>query len=858
MRRKATPPLCDKRLLWILVIGIAWVPVCRGAAPINEPEKYNLKIVSQPLSQALEQFASQSGVQIVFFSQIAEGLQAPSLAGQYTIDTGLALLLQGSKLTFRVINAKTIEILPLASTNTHNQAVDEPTARVQDAISDQDKHARDQRKTSGNTTSLEEVVVAATAEGLVATRTETPLRQIPQTVSIISQEQMRQENDTDLADALTNAVGITAVQTDSLTQAFYSRGFEVTTFHLDGGAALNSFDNTTVPFSGTPDLGEFDHVEVLRGADALFGGNGNPGATLNLVRKGPLSTAETMFTASMGSWNNFRVEGDITGPLALDGALRGRLDAVFTRRDYFYNTASLEKKKTFGVIEYDLAPKTLLTLGGSYEWDNAAPFEGGLPLYADGGDPALPRSTSLTFNWARYHTQTREIYGQLQHWFGGSWKLKINSTSLDEAAEYGYGIFQAPIDRDTNTLGSAPWKVFTARPNTQNQFVIDATLTGSFEWFGRRAEMAFGGDYTNVKGNLAYNIFDPSGPVTNPFAYNPAAYPNPQLTALPDAASDTFTTSNQSGLFASLKAYLSADLSVIAGMRDSADRTHSYTMSTYPTSPGFASFAVSDIKNFGKITPYGGVIFRLNQTYSVYASYADIYVSNDGLTRADGAQLAPADGVDVEAGIKGAWRGGALNASLDVYDIDQRGLAVYEASAGILLPSANCCYLPDGHNRSKGVDAEISGLLKPGLLIGAGYTLNINRSEFGDALSSATPRHLLKLWTSKQLPGKWSAWSVGGNLQAQSSTFEPGGYCLQTYVFTGGCTSLPITSFKDVQRSYMIANLRVGYDFDRHWRIALSINNVFDRIYYQTIGGTSGNNWYGEPRGFLFRLDGRY
>jgi outer membrane receptor for ferric coprogen and ferric-rhodotorulic acid len=91
-------------------------------------------------------------------------------------------------------------------------------------------------------------------------------------------------------DALNNAVGITVVRDNSLSSTFVSRGFTITTFHVDGGAALNSFGNT--PIYGTPDLGEYDHVEVLRGADALFGGLGNPGASVNIVRKRPLATNE--------------------------------------------------------------------------------------------------------------------------------------------------------------------------------------------------------------------------------------------------------------------------------------------------------------------------------------------------------------------------------------------------------------------------------------------------------------------------------------------------------------------------------------------------------------------------------------
>ena len=79
-------------------------------APSSEPPRYHFKIDSQPLGTALQEFAKQSGVQIIFFSQVTEGLQAPALNGSYTISGGLALLLSGSHLFFRVINPKTIEI----------------------------------------------------------------------------------------------------------------------------------------------------------------------------------------------------------------------------------------------------------------------------------------------------------------------------------------------------------------------------------------------------------------------------------------------------------------------------------------------------------------------------------------------------------------------------------------------------------------------------------------------------------------------------------------------------------------------------------------------------------------------------
>ena len=116
-------------------------------------------------------------------------------------------------------------------------------------------------------------------------------------------------------------------------------------------------------------MGEIDHIEVLRGSDALFGANGNPGATVNLVRKRPLDTFEIDTHSVLGSWHNYRQEIDVTGPLGFDGALRGRFDAAYSDRDYFYQGARSDHRSLFGVLEYDLTSQTLLTLGGSYQWN---------------------------------------------------------------------------------------------------------------------------------------------------------------------------------------------------------------------------------------------------------------------------------------------------------------------------------------------------------------------------------------------------------------------------------------------------------------------------------------------------------
>ena len=96
-------------LLCLCIVAIASITRL-AAAPSSEPVKYHFKIDSQPLGTALQQIAQQSGVQIIFFSQVTEGVQAPALHGSYTISDALELLLSGSHLIFRVINPNTIEI----------------------------------------------------------------------------------------------------------------------------------------------------------------------------------------------------------------------------------------------------------------------------------------------------------------------------------------------------------------------------------------------------------------------------------------------------------------------------------------------------------------------------------------------------------------------------------------------------------------------------------------------------------------------------------------------------------------------------------------------------------------------------
>lgn len=95
----------------VLVMGLVWSCALCGAAAAASPQVYTLHIEAQPLDGALQDFARQTGLQILFFSHLTDGRRAPALHGMYTTDAAMRALLAQSSLTHRQINPRTLEII---------------------------------------------------------------------------------------------------------------------------------------------------------------------------------------------------------------------------------------------------------------------------------------------------------------------------------------------------------------------------------------------------------------------------------------------------------------------------------------------------------------------------------------------------------------------------------------------------------------------------------------------------------------------------------------------------------------------------------------------------------------------------
>ena len=234
-----------------------------------------------------------------------------------------------------------------------------------------------------------------------ATGLDLTLKETPQSVSIISEQTLKQQGITSIADALKRTTGINVIR-DSGRYRFQSRGFYIDQIEEDGlsstvpGAASNPFRTA----SSSTDLDIYDHIEVLRGATGLTQANSEPGGTINAVRKHPTEDFQMYGYLQGGRWNNIRSMLDITGALNQNKTIRARTVTAIGHTDTFKQDVSNDTGLFYSVFDFNLTPATLLRWGAMYQKDINTPDYFGLPMATGGIDTQLPASTYLAAKWS--------------------------------------------------------------------------------------------------------------------------------------------------------------------------------------------------------------------------------------------------------------------------------------------------------------------------------------------------------------------------------------------------------------------------------------------------------------------------
>ncbi len=285
------------------------------------------------------------------------------------------------------------------------------------------------------------------------------LREIAQSVTVIGQERMREQNLYSLDDVMQNAPGVTVQPFQLLTTGYYQRGFKIDSFQQDGVPIL--MGNTASP---RMDMAMYERVEIVRGAAGLLHGTGNPAATVNLVPKRPTREFAGSAGLTLGSWGRRRAEADVGGPLNASGSLRARVVATQEERDFFYDVAGERTGNLYAIAELDLAHGTTVHAGVHHQRIRSTTNMAGVPFYADGRDVGLPRSTYLDAAWDRFDWNTTRSFAGIEHAWGNGWQARLNLNHLSGDSELLYAGANGAVNPSTGDSRVRPTASMTARP----------------------------------------------------------------------------------------------------------------------------------------------------------------------------------------------------------------------------------------------------------------------------------------------------------------------------------------------------------------------------------------------------------
>lgn len=809
----------------VLAVQLTCLPILFASSTLAHAETLaatqQYDIPAGPLAAALTRFAQQSGVAISVDANEIKPLQSPGLKGSYSIDDGFSKILAGTGYGVE----KTSAGYALRKVS----AVREDTSRG--ALPEVSVTASKTRESRATTEGSGSYAARAATIG----KGEQSLRDIPQSVSVVTRQRMDEQNLTTLDNVLGQVTGVTKEFRNYGHTAYYSRGFALDNFMIDG-VPVGYYGGIGI----APDTAIFDRIEVLRGAPGLLIGNGDPGGTVNMVRKRPLAEKQVQLTARAGSWDYYRLDGDVTGPLNEAGTLRGRLIAGYEDRHYFYNEAQSKLPLLYGMLEADIGENTVVAAGLRYQHysQQGGRWAQGLPYATDGSDLGLPRSTSYGPSWTYFKSTVREVFGDISHRINDDWSIKLSGTYQLSEREDAPIFTSAGSDAiDPVTLQSFALYGVDFEDSKYRRRGVDAQLHGKFDAWGQEHQVFVGANWQKEE-TLAYK--DNRVSYASPLLVNPSS---PDLSALPRIYNRPYGTPLASmvttqGFYGNVKLQVADPLKVILGGR----------VSWYENS----NFGGSSFKETHEVTPYVAAILRLNDQWSLYGSYTDVFRPQSDAYTASGNALKPAVGSNYEAGIKGEFADGKLNTLFAIFRIDLDDIAQPDPQNRLSCPgtpASGGCSINGGKLKSEGFDAEVNGEILPRLQLFAGYTYNSAKyvrdrddmgnpsaNEGGAYQSAFIPRQLFRSWMTYKLPGDWDKVTVGGGVNLQSEIYSKD------------------SGIRYSQSGYAVWNAHASYRIDDRWTAALNINNLFDKHYYTV----ADNRWYGEPQSFMLTLRGNF
>ncbi|MEH2277250.1 MAG: TonB-dependent siderophore receptor [Nostoc sp.] len=612
-----------------------------------------------------------------------------------------------------------------------------------------------------------------------ATRTDTPLRDIPQSIQVIPNQVIRDQGVNRLQDAVrNNAPGVS--QFFGQNQAFVIRGFRQD-FNLRNGFRTSS---AIAPFD--VDLANIERIEVLRGPASVLFGQLQPGGVINTVTKQPLSEPYYSVNFTGGQFSFYRSELDLSGPLTDDGNLRYRLNTAYQNNGSFRDFVSEQRFFIAPVLQWNISKNTTLTVDFSYTYNDPV-VDFGVVALSD-ASLILPINRALFYpSLDRFTEEQYQASYRFEHKFSDNWQLR-NGFSFYNTYQSGGSTYTDTDFRDDRFID----KSYTDGVFLLQDYEMQTDLIGKFATGSIKHQLLVGFDLSRATSYLTagyaplptIDIFNPNYNVTRP---------DIQI----ENYGTTFTDSL--GIYIQDQIDITDNLHLLVGGR--FDFTKQYdSLDTF--SQGDQAFS-----------PRVGIVYQPIKPISLYASYSQSFTPVIGRSRTQ-ETFEPERGNQYEVGIK-ADITNKLSATLAAFQITKSNVLTSDPVDPINFS------IQIGEQRSRGVEFSIGGEILPGWNIIAGYAYTDARvTEDNDIpvgeLLQNVPKNAANLWTTYEI---------------QSGDYKGLGFGFGL-VFVGEQQGeFPNSNFQIP--SYVRTDAALFYRRD-NWRVGINVNNLFDVEYYET------------------------
>jgi iron complex outermembrane receptor protein len=668
----------------------------------------------------------------------------------------------------------------------------------------------------------------AATRSATGAKTDTPLKEIPQSVSVVGAEQIRDQNAQSLQDALRYVPGVVAdaYGNDSRNDGSFIRGTDPSEF-LDG--LRHNFNYYAFKYRIEPYF--MERVEVLRGPASVLYGQSAVGGLINAVSKRPQDVQGGEIGVEYGTFDFKQVKFDTTGLVSSDGAWSYRLTGVARDSGTQVDHVDDDRYALQPSITYSPNKDTSITVLGNFQKDQTGstsqffPIVGTLVPNVNGRK--IPRDRFAGELGDHYDTDVASGTLMAEHRFNSTFKVSHVSRYADIQNDYDstYVAFWLPYaDAAQETVYRTRWKA-----NTDSQiFNQDTNLEAKFSTGGISHKVLGGLDYANFRASQGTAYADD---VDGFNVYNPV-YGDGRWAGT-DCAGNVYD-----GIVTSLPS-----LDICASANQEVSQTGLYVQDQMRLGNWIAVLGVrkdwienesgASLQKDDALTYRAGLMYEFSSGFTPYVSYAESFLPVVG-TDASGAAFDPQEGRMYELGFKYQPAGSNFSINSAIYDISESNRIVYDAMSPLYGQQIGAVSI-------KGFEFELTGQITQNLKVVGGYSYTQAEYDDGSTINGnqieSIPKHLASMWGVWEFDQPYlKGWSVGAGVRYIGESWD-----------SSNTIETPDVALVDAMIAYE----------EEDWRWSINAKNLEDKEYFSTCLGR-GDCWYGTARTITTGLTYRF